>query len=84
MSGIALAWTLDIAIFYGLSASGFTTVTTHLLSFALGTLLGYSLIGREIFGRTSAAGDFPTEFSVTASPSYFSWRFFSALSSFPI
>ena len=59
MSGATLAWTLDIASFYGLSASGFTTSTTHLLSFALGTLLGYWLIARGIFERTSAIDEPP-------------------------
>ncbi len=54
MSGAGLASILDIAIFYGLSANGFTTVTTNLLSFTLGTLLGYSLIARGIFAHTSA------------------------------
>ena len=52
-SAAPLALLLDVAIFYGLSATGLTTVTTNLLSFSLGTLLGYSLIARGIFAGTA-------------------------------
>jgi dolichol-phosphate mannosyltransferase len=62
MSGAALALILDVSIFYGWSATGFSTVTTNLLSFSLGTLFGYSLVLRGIFAHTARVDRLPVGF----------------------
>ena len=49
MSAGAVAVLMDAAIFFGLSATGLTTVTTNLFTFSLGTLSGYLLLARGIF-----------------------------------
>jgi dolichol-phosphate mannosyltransferase len=58
-SSPALALIVDVLIFYGLSATAFTAVTANLLSFSLGTFLGYLPITRGKFADTSSVDHLP-------------------------